>query len=118
MARDVFDDSPDDQLSWEQYSDAAVAAVEFKLKSNVVAGTTATTNIAISGIATTDRLVAVVRFNVEADTGDNASGDKVADVSDLLSEASITSAGNIQLSTTNTTGDKLLVIWYDQSATS
>jgi hypothetical protein len=29
----------------------------------------------------------------------------------VLSEASITSNGNIQLSTTNTTGDSLLVMW-------
>ena len=35
------------------------------------------------------------------------------DVDDLTSEASITSAGNIQLSTTNTTGDKLTVFSLD-----
>ena len=72
----------------------------------VVAGTTAAANIAISGIATTDKIVAVVRVDLDA-TASNI------DVDDLTSEASITSAGNIQLSTTNTTGDKLIVFWLD-----
>ena len=76
------------------------------LKIVVVAGTTAAANIAISGIATTDKIVAVVRVDLDATAAN-------IDVDDLTSEASITSAGNIQLSTTNTTGDKLIVFWLD-----
>jgi hypothetical protein len=34
-------------------------------------------------------------------------------ISSLLSEASITAANTIQLSTTNSTGDTLLVIWQN-----
>lgn len=76
------------------------------LKVVVVAGTTAAANIAVSGIATTDKIVAVVRVDLDATAAN-------IDVDDLTSEASITSAGNIQLSTTNTTGDKLIVFWLD-----
>ena len=76
------------------------------LKVVVVAGTTAAANIAVSGIATTDKIVAVVRVDLDATAAN-------IDVDDLTSEASITSAGNIQLSTTNTTSDKLIVFWLD-----
>ena len=72
----------------------------------VVAGTTAAANIAVSGIATSDKIVAVVRVDLDATAAN-------IDVDDLTSESSITSAGNIQLSTTNTTGDKLIVFWLD-----
>ena len=71
------------------------------LKFAVVAGAAATTNIAISGIATTDTVLFVLR---------NAAGT----FTDVTSEASITSAGNIQLSTTNTTGSTLVVVWFDR----
>ena len=78
------------------------------LKSSVVAGAAATTNIAISGIETTDKIVSVVRLDRDATAAN-------INISDVTSEASITSNGNIQLSTTNTTGDALLVLWQDYS---
>lgn len=68
------------------------------LKVAVVAGTTAVTNIAVTGILTTGVLKSVLRV---------ASGVPT----DVTSEASITSTGNIQLSTTNTTGNVLIVVW-------
>ena len=68
------------------------------------AGATAATNIAIAGIATEDTLLAVIEF-VTAGTG----------VNNRTGEASITSAGNIQLSTTNTTNNFLLVFWYNKN---
>jgi hypothetical protein len=75
------------------------------LKLALVNGAAAATNIAISGIATTDLLVQVIELTSGA-------------VSALRGgEASITSAGNIQLSTTNTTGKTLLVLWFDRPAT-
>ena len=74
------------------------------LRSAVVAGTTANTNIAVTGILVSDVLAAVVRLNRDATAAN-------IDISDVRSEASITSNGNIQLSTTNTTGDSLLVLW-------
>lgn len=77
------------------------------LSVNVVAGAAINTNIAIAGIATADTLLAVIQFDISTGT--------VVDVIDRKSEASITSAGNIQLTTTNTTGDKLLVAWFNKS---
>ncbi|MDD5092789.1 MAG: hypothetical protein PHV74_00185 [Dehalococcoidia bacterium] len=77
------------------------------LKVNVAAGTTANTNIPISGITTEDTLKSVLQ--VEPDNGTSATM-----LTDRTAEASITSNGNIRLSTTNTTGKQLLVIWYDK----
>jgi hypothetical protein len=65
----------------------------------VVAGAAATTDIAVTGIAVGDTLGSVLMF---------AAGVP----SDVSSEASITSAGNIQLSTTDSTGNQLVVEWY------
>lgn len=90
---------------------AAVVAAATKVA--VVAGAAAVTNIPIAGILTGDALVGVVQFDLAADTGSSATGNKVQNVVDRTSEASITSNGNIQLSTTVTTGDVLLVIWTD-----
>lgn len=74
------------------------------LKFNSAVGTTAVTNIAVAGIATVDTLVGVYEIDI---AGNN--------VADRLSESSITSAGNIQLTTTNTTGSFLLIIWLDKT---
>lgn len=97
--------------------DQLVAAVKElqRLKVSVVAGAAADTNIAIAGIATVDTILAVLRFDIAADTGTDATGNKVADLTDLTAEAAITSAGNIQLADTATTGDKLLVLWFDKA---
>ena len=73
---------------------------------DLVNGTTAAANIAVTGIATGDKLVAVIGFDP-----DNAT--PASQVQNFTSEASITSGGNIQLSTTDTTGFDLLVIWMD-----
>lgn len=66
----------------------------------VVDGAAVDTNIAIAGITTADTLGAVIRFVTDTPT------------SNLVDEAAITSDGNIQLSSTNTTGNKLIVEWY------
>lgn len=66
----------------------------------VVDGAAVDTNIAIAGITTKDTLGSVLRFVTDTPT------------SNLVGEASITSDGNIQLSATNTTGNKLVVEWY------
>lgn len=74
-------------------------------KVSVVNGAAANTNIAISGISLHDRLIEVVEYQPPtAGSGSTIVGDRTA-------EASITSAGNIQLSTTDTTGNQLLVRW-------
>ena len=81
------------------------------LKFTVVSGTTSATNIAVSGIATTDKFVSVVKLDFTLSEG--TPNTRTWEASDLTSEASITSAGNIQLSTTNTSGEVLLVLWLD-----
>lgn len=81
------------------------------VKFTVVNGTTAATNIAISGIATTDKIVSVVKLDFTLTEG--TPNTRAWDASDLTSEASVTSAGNIQLSTTDTSGEILLVLWLD-----
>ena len=79
------------------------------LRISVVGGAAANTNIAVAGIAENDTLLSVVRFDRNA----TAANITLADVSGI---ASITSAGNIQL-TAATTGDSLIVFWYDKSGT-
>jgi hypothetical protein len=73
-----------------------------------LAGTTSATNIAVTGIATVDTILKC--FQVEPDNGTAATM-----LTDRTSETSITSAGNIQLSTTNTTGKQLLLFYFDKA---
>lgn len=65
----------------------------------IATGANINTNIAVSGINKEDGLLAVLR--------------EVAGVltDDLVAEAKVTSTGNIQVTSTNATGNKLLVIW-------
>jgi len=77
-----------------------------KLTFTLTDGAADATDIDVSGIATEDTLIGVQEF--EAEAGSYAPTDRT-------SEASITSAGHIQLSTTSTADDKLLVIWHDAS---
>jgi len=72
----------------------------------VVAGADVDTNIAVTGIATTDKIIYCVRLNRDATAAN-------INVSDVTSEVSITSDGNIQLDTTDTTGDTLMLHWWD-----
>ena len=81
------------------------------VKFTVVNGTTAATNIALSGIATSDKIAGVVKLDFTLTEG--TPNTRAWDASDLTSEASVTSAGNIQLSTTDTSGEILLVLWLD-----
>jgi hypothetical protein len=81
-----------------------VTAGSTVLRSASAAGTTAATNIAITGIKTSDALAAVFLLNRDATAAN-------INIGSVQSEASITSDGNIQLSTTNSTGDTLLVFW-------
>jgi len=74
------------------------------IQQTTAAGTTAATNIAISGIKLNDTLVGVLLLNRDATAAN-------INIGSVLSEASITSDGNIQLSTTNSTGDTVIVTW-------
>lgn len=82
-----------------------VHADEIKVK--VAAGAAINTNIPIPGIEPGDQLVGVIQFT---ETTGNFTG-----AEDRLAEAKITSAGNIQLTTTDTTGTTLLVIYLGGS---
>lgn len=74
----------------------------------VVAGAGVDTNIAIAGIALEDTILLVMRLNRDGTAGN-------IDISDVTSEASITSAGNIQLNATDTSGDSLLVFFFNKT---
>lgn len=101
-------------------TDAAMKAVLDELQAytggaggpqvSLVNGTTAATNIAVTGIKTGDVLTAVIELVIAADTGTSATGNKVTSAV-KLADVSITSNGNIQSSGTNTSGNQLLVFW-------
>jgi len=75
------------------------------LKVSVVAGTTANTDITVSGISTSDTILAVLELV--------GAGVDVTDIQDETGNASITAANTIQIST-DTSGSKLIVLWYDK----
>lgn len=79
------------------------------LKVTVVAGAAADTNIAIAGLATSDTLLAVLEVFPPYSAAQFT-------LYNRLLETKITSAGNIQLNDTDSTGNQLLVIWYDHDA--
>lgn len=68
----------------------------------VAPGALPVTNIPITGINVTDTLLSVI--------ASPATGIPV----DRTAQVTITSAGNIQLSTTDTTGQALTVMWFDK----
>jgi hypothetical protein len=74
------------------------------LRCEVVAGANSATSIAVADIATEDTIVAVIYEASDQITTAN-----------YESQASVTSAGNIQLSTNSTASGKLTVWWYDKS---
>ena len=76
------------------------------LQCAVVTGTTAATDIALAG-ATVKKTTLVAVLREDATTG--------VTLSNLVSEAAITSDGNLQLDTTNTTGSSLIV-WFTNKA--
>lgn len=86
---------------------AAVSELQ-GLTIRVVAGAAARTNIAISGLKTTDTIVSVIQLDIDTAT--------VRDAVDLTTEASIPTTGNLQVRTTVTTGDKLLVVYFSKPA--
>lgn len=76
------------------------------IKVNVLAGASASTNIAVTGIATEDTIIGCFEFATAA---------AIATLTDRTATTSITSAGNIQC-TDDTSSDALLLIWHDASA--
>ena len=78
----------------------------------VVTGAAADTDIGVSGITTGDTLMGVVKLNFTLTEG--APNTRAWDAEDLLSESSVTSDGNIQLDSTDTSGAVLLATWLSR----
>lgn len=99
--------------------DLSQAIVELQnLTFSVVAGAAADANIALTGLSyANDTIKSVLRFDVAVDTGTSATGNKVQSVTDLTAEVQAGSTdATFQLGTTDTSGDTLLVIWYNKGA--
>ena len=79
------------------------------VKTTVVSGGAAATDIAVAGIVTGDTLLGVVKLDFTLTEG--VPNTRTWAAADLLSEASVTSDGNIQLGTTDTSDAILLVTW-------
>ena len=77
-----------------------------------VVAAAADTAIGVSGITTGETLMGVVKLDFTLTEG--APNTRAWDAEDLLSESSVTSDGNIQLDSTNTSGAALLVTWLSR----
>ena len=81
------------------------------LRQSVVGGAAADTDIVVSGILTTHTLLGVVKLDFTLTDG--TPNTRTWDADDLRAEASVTSDGNIQLGTTDTSGAVLIVTWLN-----
>lgn len=79
-----------------------------RLREKLVAGAGIGADIAVAGIKTIDTILSVLQYDP------NGGGAGVGALADLTSEASITSDGNIQLDTTDTTGTQLIVKFFEK----
>jgi|GEM_PF-5175650 len=96
-------------------SSAGVSLGTGKIKTLVVAGASPG-DVTVTGIAVGDELLSVVRFDVAADTGTDAAGDKVQAVSTITSEFTVGAAKINNAAGTDTSGDSLMVQWLDRTA--
>ena len=78
----------------------------------VVSGAAVNTDIGVSGITTVETLMGVVKLDFTLTEG--APNTRAWDAEELLSESSVTSDGNIQLDSTDTSGAALLVTWLSR----
>jgi hypothetical protein len=84
----------------------SASTVGSRLRVSVAAGAGANTNIAISGITTSDVLVSVLEIQPPtASSGNTIKADQTANTV-------IPSAGNIRISQ-DTSGNQVLVLWWD-----
>ena len=88
-------------------SNMAVALSSFNLKIDMLAGANADTNIAVAGIEVGDTIIACFHITTTA---------AIATMVDIVSEVVILTDGNIQLDSTATGSDSLLLFWVDLSA--
>jgi hypothetical protein len=78
-----------------------------RLKISVGTGAAVDTNIAITGIVTTDTVLGGLFLD--------GAGSDVTDVA-AVDDLAVTSAGNVQSPGVDTTGGKVVVFWLDKSA--
>lgn len=92
--------------------DLSQAIVELQnLSFNIVAGAAADTNITLTGYSAAggDTVKSILRLVGAATT--------LTNITDLTAELQVGSTDStIQIATTNTTADKLLVVWYNKGA--
>ena len=84
---------------------------QLQLRIGLADGDSAETDMAVtatdgSTIGLSDTIIAVFHISTKA---------SIATLADITSEASIVTAGSIQLSTTDTSNDQLLVFWHASS---
>ena len=82
------------------------------IRTTVVSGAGTDTDIAVSGILATHTLLGVVKLDFTLTDG--TPNTRTWDADDLRAEASVTSDGNIQLGTTDTSGAILTVTWLNE----
>lgn len=112
VLRRILEEHREQVLSLQSQVNALATRPRAELiRSSVVNGAAASTNIAVPGVSSRDVLLGVVKLDFSLTEG--APNTRTWDVADLLSEASITSGGNIQL-TTDTTGAVLIVTWQNR----
>lgn len=81
------------------------------IRSTVVQGAAANTDIAVPGASARDVILGVVKLDFTLTEGEPNT--RTWDVEDLRSEAFVSSGGTIRLRTTDTTGAVLVVTWLN-----
>lgn len=90
---------------WVFYHDAnGTAYVNPSIKVSILDGTTATTDITVTGAVAADVVVFVGHITTKA---------AVASIADLTSEGSFTDDDDFQMGSTDTSNDQLFLIWLD-----
>jgi len=85
-----------------------------KLQFAVVAGAATATNIAIASILTTATIVAA--WVIDFTLNEGAPNTRAWTAPDaVLDEISVTSAGNVQLTTTTTTGKLIFIVYFNNA---
>ncbi len=84
------------------------------LQLRLAGGADANTGIAVSGVKTGDTLLSVSQLDVALTEG--TPNTRAWTVRDLTAEASIIAGDEMQLSSSNTTGSVLLVLWRGKDA--
>ena len=98
-----------DEITKDTIKGSAIRELQ-GLSERVVAGAASATDIAVAGVTLEkSTLVSVLEYDPDG------RGAGVGQINDRTSEAAITSDGNVQLDTTNTTGHDLIVKFFNKA---